>query len=85
MGITNQEQEKKWAEELRHYRTIMKMEMTNVLNCDNADEKRNLAKSWKEKYSAIFYKELVNMAKDKQARVKVAMWDIDNFDRKITK
>jgi len=85
MGITNQEQEKKWAEELRHYRTMMKMEMTNVLNCDNADEKRNLAKSWKEKYSAIFYKELVNMAKDKQARVKVAMWDIDNFDRKITK
>jgi len=85
MGITNQDQEKKWAEELRHYRTMMKMEMTNVLNCDNADEKRNLAKSWKEKYSAIFYKELVNMAKDKQARVKVAMWDIDNFDRKITK
>jgi len=85
MGITNQEQEKKWAEELRHYRTMMKMEMTNVLNCDNADEKRNLAKSWKEKYSAIFYKELVNLAKDKQARVKVAMWDIDNFDRKITK
>jgi len=85
MGITNQEQEKKWAEELRHYRTMMKMEMTNVLNCDNADEKRNLAKSWKEKYSAIFYKELVNMAKDKQARVKVAMWDIDNFDKKVTK
>jgi|GEM_PF-2309087 len=85
MGITNQEQEKKWAEELRHYRTMMKMEMTNVLNCDNADEKRNLAKSWKEKYSTIFYKELVNLAKDKQARVKVAMWDIDNFDRKITK
>jgi hypothetical protein len=82
MGI---DQEKKWAEELRHYRTMMKMEMTNVLNCYTADEKRNLAKSWKEKYSAIFYKELVNLAKDKQARVKVAMWDIDNFDRKITK
>jgi hypothetical protein len=39
-----------------------------------------LAKEWKEKYSQIFYKELVNMAKDKISRAKVANWDIDNFD-----
>lgn len=80
MGI---DQEKKWAEELRHYRTMMKMEMVNVLNCYSADEKRKLAQSWKEKYSTIFYKELVNMAKDKIARFKVANWDIDNFDKKV--
>jgi hypothetical protein len=43
-----------------------------------------LTASWKQKYSAIFYKELVNMAKDKVVRAKVANWDIDNFDRKIT-
>lgn len=81
--MTGIDQEKKWAEELRHYRTMMKMEMVNVLNCYSADEKRKLAQSWKEKYSTIFYKELVNMAKDKIARFKVANWDIDNFDKKV--
>ena len=84
MGI-DKEQENKWAEELRHYRSIMKMEMMNVLHCYTKEEKRALAHSWKSKYSKIFYKELVNMAKDKISRVKVAEWDIDNFDKKITK
>ena len=79
------EQENKWAEELRHYRSIMKMEMQRVLNCDTAQQKRDLATIWKSAYSKIFYKELINMAKDKTARAKVANWDIDNFDRKITK
>ena len=82
MGI---DQEQKWADELRHYRFIMKMEMMNVIHCNTAEEKRKLAQSWKQKYSQIFYKELVNMAKDKISRAKVANWDIDNFDKKITK
>ncbi len=51
-----------------------------MLNCHSNDEKRLLAKEWKEKYSQIFYKELVNMAKDRNVRTKVASWDIDNFD-----
>jgi hypothetical protein len=50
------------------------------LNCHSNDEKRLLAKEWKEKYSQIFYKELVSMAKDRNVRAKVAHWDIDNFD-----
>jgi hypothetical protein len=76
--------EDKWQQELKHYRTLLKMEMLNVIHCDTNEDKRALTASWKQKYSAIFYKELVNMAKDKVVRAKVANWDIDNFDRKIT-
>ena len=78
-------EEDKWQQELKHYRTLLKMEMMNVLHCDTNEDKRALAQSWKEKYSAIFYKELVNMAKDKLVRAKVANWDIDNFDKERSK
>ena len=78
-------EEEKWSQELKHYRTLFKMEMMNVLHCDTNEDKRALLASWKQKYSAIFCKELTNMAKDKIVRAKVANWDIDNFDRKITK
>ena len=74
-------EEDKLQQELKHYRTLLKMEMMNVLHCDTNEDKRALAQSWKEKYSAIFYKELVNMAKDKLVRAKVANWDIDNFEK----
>ena len=77
--------EDKWQQELKHYRTLLKMEMLNVIHCDTNEDKRALTASWKQKYSAIFYKELVNMAKDKVVRAKVANWDMDNFDKKITK
>ena len=77
--------EDKWQQELKHYRTLLKMEMLNVIHCDTNEDKRALTASWKQKYSAIFYKELINMAKDKVVRAKVANWDIDNFDKKITK
>ena len=75
-------QEEKWKQELKHYRVLLKMEMQNVINCETNEDKRELAASWKQKYSSIFYKELVNMAKDKLSRAKVANWDIDNFEDK---
>ena len=79
--VSNSEKEDKWASELKSYRILLKMEMLRVLNCSSNEEKRLLAKEWKEKYSQIFYKELVNMAKDRNVRAKVANWDIDNFDK----
>ena len=79
--VSNSEKEDKWAIELKSYRILLKMEMLRVLNCSSNEEKRLLAKEWKEKYSQIFYKELVNMAKDRNVRAKVANWDIDNFDK----
>lgn len=79
--VSNSEKEDKWAQELKSYRILLKMEMLRVLNCSSNEEKRLLAKEWKEKYSQIFYKELVNMAKDKTSRAKVANWDMDNFDK----
>ena len=79
--VSNSDQEHKWASELKSYRILLKMEMLRGWNCSSNDEKRLLAKEWKEKYSQIFYKELVNMAKDRNVRAKVANWDIDNFDK----
>ena len=78
--VSNSDKEDKWASELKSYRILLKMEMLRVLNCSSNEEKRLLVQEWKEKYSQIFYKELVNMAKDKISRSKVASWDMDNFD-----
>jgi len=72
------------AARIKALQNPLKNGMLNVIHCDTNEDKRALTASWKQKYSAIFYKELVNMAKDKVVRAKVANWDIDNFDRKIT-
>lgn len=80
-GLTNEEQEKKWATELKSYRILMKMEMQRAMYCMNNEEKRKLVQDWKQKYSKIFANELIKLAKNAEVRRKIANWDIDNFEK----
>ena len=78
--------EQVWADELAESRYCYKREMLRVVTCfDNAD-KIKLLKEWQKEYSPIRVQGLLACAKDPKARVKVANWDLNNFDyRRIGK
>lgn len=66
-------------EELRLNRLELKTDMQRVLGCFSADEKRQLVREWKEKYSERKVEELIRFAKNKKVCYEIAHWDIDNF------
>lgn len=84
-SLDQHEQEEKWKNEIKGYRILMKMEMQRAMYCMNNEEKRNLVKDWKQKYSKVFANELIKLAKNAEIRFKIANWDIDNFDKKRKK
>lgn len=63
-------------------RKRLKLEMQRALSCISPASKRRLAAEWQEKYSALFYKELIACAKNKDACREIANWDLDNFKGK---
>jgi hypothetical protein len=44
-----------------------------------------LADEWKHKYSDVTYWELIRLARNKTARLKVAEWNLDEFDKERKK
>jgi hypothetical protein len=61
-------------QELYASRLRLKKEMQRALACMSSTAKRKLAREWEEKYSALFYKELVACAKNKKVSVEIADW-----------
>ena len=55
-------------------RLRLKREMQRALSCISPSAKRKLAREWEEKYSAMFYKELVSCAKNKGVAAEIADW-----------
>lgn len=84
-SINQHEQEEQWKNEIKGYRILMKMEMQRAVYCMSNEEKRNLVKDWKQKYSKVFAGELIKLAKNAEIRRKIANWDIDNFEKKRAK
>ena len=68
--------------ELLESRRRLKYEMQKALSCISPKAKRLLAQQWREKYSELFYKELISCAKNKVVAVTIADWNLDNFDQK---
>ena len=68
--------------ELYQTRKRLKVEMQRALSCISPSSKRALASEWQEKYSALFYKELIACAKNKGVCRDIANWDLDNFKGK---
>jgi hypothetical protein len=61
-------------QELYASRLRLKREMQRALSCISASAKRKLAREWEEKYSAMFYKELLSCAKNKVVATTIADW-----------
>jgi hypothetical protein len=70
----NMDTEKDMQTELYNSRLRLKREMQRALSCISKPSKRKLAAEWEDKYSAIFYRELVNCAKNKAVARDIADW-----------
>ena len=76
-------------EKLNEERLMYKTEMLKAIACRTKRQKVKLADEWKKNYSNMTYVALINLARNHEARLKVAYWDIPKFEnmriRKWTK
>ena len=70
----------KYKEELLLSRRILKNEMNRAIKAIKPAEKIALVKMWREIYRPEIVDELLRVAKDKEARLRIANWNLDNFD-----
>ena len=66
--------------ELLESRRRLKYEMQKALSCISPKAKRLLAAEWREKYSELFYRELINCAKNKVVAVTCLLYTSDAAD-----
>ena len=69
-------------ERLNQERQMYKTEMMRALSCRTKKQKIALAAEWREKYTPMTYDGLINLAKNHTARLKVAYWDLPDFETK---
>lgn len=65
--------------ELYKSRVKLKREMQRALACISPASKRKLAAEWAEKYSELFYKELISCAKNKNVCREIANWEVEGM------
>lgn len=70
----------KYKEELLLSRRMLKNEMNRAIRAIKPDEKIELVRVWREVYRPEIVDELLRIAKDKEARLCIANWNLDNFD-----
>ena len=69
-----------YEEELLLSRTILKTEMGKALRAYSPQEKRDLLQSWKNQYSQTLVNELLRVAKNPEARYRIANWSLKEFN-----
>ena len=70
----------KYREELLLSRTILKNEMQRALQAIKPKEKIELVATWKGMYKHEIVAELLRVAKDREARYRIANWNLKQFD-----
>lgn len=73
--------EDKYREELLLSRTILRNEMRKALLASTPASKRALVATWNEVYSPEIAKELLRVAKNHDAKVRIANWNLEQFDK----
>jgi hypothetical protein len=66
-------------QDLLNSRIRLKKEMQRALSCISPASKRALAREWEDKYSAIFYKELIACAKNRVVATTIADWNLEKM------
>ena len=79
------DEEDRDQERLLEIRMRLKREMERAVNTIKPKDKIALAKEWSEKYTDDQYEELLRLARNKEARAKIAAWDLSDFDKTRTK
>ena len=70
----------KYKEELLLSRRILKNEMNRAIKAIKPAEKIELVRGWREVYRPEIVDELLRVAKDKEAMLRIANWNLDSFD-----
>jgi DNA polymerase III alpha subunit len=73
--------EEKYRQELLLSRTVLKNEMQKAIRAISPDQKRALVATWKEVFKPEVVRELLRVAKDKEARLRIADWNLEGFDK----
>jgi hypothetical protein len=74
--------EKRYAREIAKQRALFKYEMQRAIRCRTKKQKFDLFYDWKRTYSPMLVKELTMLARNETARLKVAEWDLGEFETK---
>jgi len=69
----------RYAEELLLSRTILKNEMLRATKAITILDKRKLLQTWEKMYKPEIVEELLRVAKDKDARHRIANWNLEQF------
>jgi len=83
--LTDSSQTDKYAQELLLSRTILKTEMEKAVRAIRAEDKKEIVARWKTEYSASLAAELLRVAKDPEARYRIANWNLKSFDEQRRK
>lgn len=70
----------KYREELLLSRRMLKNEMQRAIKAIKPKEKIALVTFWKETYKPEIVDELLRVARDREARVRIANWNLEQFD-----
>lgn len=73
--------EEKYRQELLLSRTVLKNEMQKAIQAISPDQKRALVATWKAVFKPEVVRELLRVAKDKEARLRIADWNLEGFDK----
>ena len=72
--------EDRYQEELLISRRLLRDEMRRALQAIRPDEKRKLVAQWKANYSPVLVNDLLRVAKNPEARYRIANWNLKDFD-----
>jgi hypothetical protein len=75
----------RYKEELLLSRQMLRYEMRNAIAAQDAKQKRALVARWKGAYRPEIVKELLAVAKDYEARYRIANWNLEGFDNERRK
>jgi hypothetical protein len=73
--------EEKYREELLLSRTVLRNEMRKASRAYSPAEKRELVRTWNEVFKPELARELLRIAKNKEAMYRIANWNLDEFDK----
>jgi hypothetical protein len=77
--------EDKYQADLLLSRRILRDEMQRAMRATLPVEKRELVGKWKAAYSPLLVNDLLSVAKDPEARQRIANWNLDGFDNQRRK
>ena len=75
----------RYQEELLLSRQMLRSEMRNAIAAQDAKQKRALVARWKEVYRPEIVRELLAVAKDYEARYRIANWNLEGFENERRK